>query len=223
MYKIGLLLIATNKYTSFLPQLLNGVDRYFFTDHEVTVHIFTDQPLFVIKMLEGNYPRLKIEYFQIPAYKFPYATLYRYKIFTDHAVHLTGDYLIYSDVDMAFVGKVGEEILTPRGLIATQHPGFFMKGGNYYAGGFQGGSRDEYLAAAKIMAEWIEEDEKNNCTKEWHDESNWNLYLQTYGDYKVLTPAYCMVEQIVLRRAWGLSGFRPRILALAKDHKSIRE
>lgn len=222
MYKIGMLLIATNKYSSFLPQLLDGVNRYFFNDHDVRVYVFTDNVDYVAELAK-QYPRLKFGIFIIPSYKFPYATLYRYQIFTTHSDNLDCDYLIYSDVDMAFVGKVDADILPARGLIATQHPGFFLKGGNYYAGGFQGGSRDEYLAAATIMAEWIAEDEKNGTTKEWHDESNWNLYLQTYGDYKVLTPAYCMVEQPHLRRAWGLSHFRPRVLALAKDHKTIRE
>jgi len=213
---ISLLLIATNKYKQFIPALLTGANRYFFNDHLVEVVLFTDCPEDFASY--GS----SIKTIKIPSYGFPQATLYRYQMFTDHAAEITGDYVVYSDVDMAFVGEVNTDILPHRGLFATQHPGFYMKGGKYYAGGFQGGSRNEYLAAAKIMAQWIADDEKNGCTKEWHDESNWNQYLNAYGDFRVISPSYCMVDNPRLQIQWGLTKFIPKVLALTKNHKEIR-
>lgn len=221
--KIGLLLIATNKYKRFVPDLLTGVQQFFFPHDDVTVHIFTDIP----SDFDFYKPeRIKIVTYQIEPYRFPYATLYRYKIFTEHAHQLNEDYLIYSDVDMAFVGVVANEILPNTdkisGLFATEHPGFYAKGGRYYAGGFQGGNRTAYLHAAKIMSDQITEDEKNGFMEEWHDETKWNKYLKTISGYKVISPSYCMPDNVRLQIAWQLSRFQPKVLALTKNHEEIR-
>ena len=213
---ISLLLIATNKYKQFVPQLIKSANRHFFKDCLVEVILFTDEPE-VFKEYGDAITCIKI-----PAYRFPYATLYRYKIFTEHANKITGDYVVYSDVDMTFVGDVNKEILPHKGLFATQHPGFYAKGKKYYAGGFQGGTRDEYLAAAKIMASWIDEDEKRGFMEEWHDETKWNKYLNAFGDYKEISPSYCMPDKVQMQIAWGLSKFVPKVLAITKNHAEVR-
>ena len=215
---IGLLLIATRKYKQFVPALLDGVKQYFFKGHKVIVYLFTDEP----GLYGGFHNMVEVKEISIPSYGFPEATLLRYRMFTDHSRKLKGDCLIYSDVDMKIVDHVGTEILPHVGLIATQHPGFFAKGGNYFAGGFQGGSRNEYIKAAKTMAGWIDTDERNGTRKEWHDESNWNLYLTQHPAEKILSPSYCMVDQSRLQYAWGIAQFKPIIYAITKDHKSIR-
>jgi hypothetical protein len=75
----------------------------------------------------------------------------------------------------------------------------------------------------KQMALHIDEDERNGVMAEWHDEGHWNKYLSESIYYKELSPAYCMVEQQELRGKWGIDKFEPKIVALEKNHKTIRE
>lgn len=237
--QVGLILIATGKYDVFLPQLLEGINEHFFINENIGVYLFSD------KEYEGRISsRINLHRFDVPHLKFPFPTLYRYKWITEHSDSLNSDHLFYCDVDMCFVGRVDAEILCD-GLTVTQHPGFY-KGGwgskktkgesmayvppeqqnNYVCGGFQGGSHDEYLKAAKILSENIETDLKmarsmfyignSGVLAEWHDESHWNWYIKQYeGNIKILSPSYCYPM------LWDLP-FEKKILALDKDHKEIR-
>lgn len=229
--QITLLLIATKQYKQFVQPLLEGVKKYFLKNHDVTVELFTDE----IRPYEGD-ERVKVNQTLIVSYGFPQATLYRYKIFT--AKKYECDYYYYSDIDMAFVSEVGEEIFG--NIVATRHPGFYNGGGSwcddknslaytepenryrYYAGGFQGGG-EKYYRAMKQMALHIDEDERNGVMAEWHDEQHFNRYLSECKGYKELSPAYCMVEQQELREKWGVGKIEPKIIALAKDHNEIRK
>lgn len=242
MKKKGILLIATNKYKQFVQPIIDGIEKYFFVNHPVEVHLFTDDT--------GGYfttccdSRVEVITHSIPSYKFPFATLYRYKIFNDHKESFKNcSHIFYSDVDMAFVDFVGDEILPDgkedEGLVATLHPGFYKGGGSwgndqfstsythplsrkkYYAGGFQGGEKKAYLQACKLLSENIAEDESKGIIAIHNDETHWNCYLSVRRP-KELTPEYCQVEELDKRRRWGTNGFVPRIIALAKDHNALR-
>lgn len=243
--QVGLMLISTGKYKQFVPKLLEEIKKYFLPEHKVKVFIFNDE---YNMGYEGN-ERVKIEQHPIPSYKFPYATLYRFKIFHQHRYQLSKmDYLFYSDVDMSFCATIGNEILND-GLTVVYHPGFYSKkdevghwGSNgvvreslawvepekrfgYVAGGFSGGKTEVYLEMAKVLDQRITEDESKGVIAEWNDESHLNFFLKKYylGDVLYLNPSYCLVEQPHLRQAWGLSELEPKIVALAKDHAKIRE
>ncbi|MBW3019702.1 globoside alpha-1,3-N-acetylgalactosaminyltransferase 1, partial [Candidatus Woesearchaeota archaeon] len=43
--KVGLLIIATNKYTQFLQPLIESADKYFLPNQEVTYFVFTNQEI----------------------------------------------------------------------------------------------------------------------------------------------------------------------------------
>jgi Glycosyltransferase family 6 len=241
---IGLCVITTRKYKQFFPQLLEGIKKYFVPDHSVTVFLFTDET--------GNYfesdGRVKVEQHLIPALAWPYATLYRYKVFHQHADHLSKmDYLFYSDADMSFVDVVGNEIMG-EGLTVTYHPGFYAKrdivghwGSNgvvreslawipeykrkgYVAGGFNGATADEFLKMSRLLDDLISQDERKGIIAEHNDESFLNAYVKHYPGIptKYLSPEYCCVEQIHLRHAWGIGDIHPRLIALSKNHKEIR-
>jgi hypothetical protein len=236
--QVGLLVIATGKYNEFLGPLTQSIEDHFMKNHEVIIHLFTDEPI-----AARRESRLQFKVIEIPSYKFPEATLLRYQIFSDAREKLEGDYLFYLDVDSLFVGNVGEEILID-GLTVTCHPGFYRDKGwgdmetkgnsivytppasrvRYYCGGFQGGSFKDYLEACVIMAQDIKEDKHNGVMARWHDESHWNHYINViYSGYRqVLTPEYMMPEQQALRKAWKIDHFEPKILALSKNHKEIR-
>jgi histo-blood group ABO system transferase len=136
---------------------------------------------------------------------------------------------------MRFVDYVGEEILGTK--VATIHPLFYdkqraelvgyegrlaskayispEKGTRYYAGGFFGGTKNEFLSMAAELAGCIDEDLKNGVIAKWHDESHLNRYFADHPPAIELTPSYCYPEGMSLP-------FKPKLLALIKDHAMIR-
>lgn len=243
--QIGLLIIATRKYKQFFPQLLEGVKKHFLPNHKVTIFLFCDTH---IDDCIGN-ERVKIEQYPIPAYRFPEATLYRFKIFDEYCWRMASmDYLFYSDVDMGFIDEVGDEILGT-GLTVVFHPGFYVNrdkvgcwGSNgvvreslawvepgnrfwYVAGGFNGGVTECFQTMANHLHVNIQKDEINNVRAEHNDESHLNAYLKNdynSGEILYLDSGYCMVEEEAYRKSWGIDNLKPRILALSKNHAEMR-
>jgi len=238
-----MLLIATNKYKQFILPLLKSVDKHFFKNDKVEVVLFTDD-INYFKALNDDLPeRLGITLVEIPPYKFPDATTLRYRIFAQNEQYIKSEYCFYCDADMLFVDDVDKEIL-PTGketIVAVRHCGFYHGGGSwetreeciayvpenkrahYYAGGIQAGITFYYLLMANILANAIDADRAKGIEAVWNDESYWNAYLSIYPHVKVLTPDYCMVEQEHLRKEWKVDNFQPKIIALSKNHKDIRQ
>ena len=246
MAHIGIILVCTRKYDQFLQQFIDAAEKYFFQGEEFNIYLLTDN-----EHISYKTNRCSLYKAIIPSYTFPWATLYRYKQISFYEDMLNVDYVFYSDIDMRFVTPVGEEILCD-GLTAVRHPGFHMNNGwgspgtpavsmfyvpksqhhDYYAGGFQGGSREEYLECASTLSWMIDKDleeaqrvkytANNGIFAQWHDESAWNWYLKNFPPKKILSPEYCMVEQEELRKKWGIDNLTPRLLALAKNHAEIR-
>lgn len=230
MNKVGLLLIATNKYDVFVQPLIDSVDKYFFRNEKVDIYLFSDKQIPLIAT-----DRINIINIPIKHHPFPLATLYRYKHFDTHKEKITSEYLFYLDVDMRIENNVGGEILGD--IVCVQHPGFY-KGGwgsqgcskeslaylspdkwnGYKAGGFQGGKREIYLEACNILHARINDDDGRGVMAEWHDETHWNWYLQTLAkNIKTLDPSYCFPEA-----KWFAGSFTKRIVALDKNHAEIR-
>jgi histo-blood group ABO system transferase len=233
---IGLLLIATNKYISFVDKLIASADKWFLPECNVTYCIFTDN------QIKPNTSRL-YNILNIEHEPWPAPTLKRYDYFDQYSDYLKSfDYLYYCDVDMLFVDKVGNEILDD--LVATLHPAFFHlshpsflhlrssvytydrniksqaymntnEGSSYYAGGFNGGLSKHFLSMSKTIRQWRELDEKINVIPLWHDESYLNKYLWNNKPSKTLSPAYCYPEN------WDIP-FSKKIIALDKNHKEMR-
>ena len=141
------------------------------------------------------------------------------------------DYLYYCDADMLFVGDVGDEILSDR--VATVHPGYLGKRGTpetnpessacvhdyepliYFAGGFNGGARDEYLRMANTLSHNILDDYRKGIIAVWYDESHLNRYFINFRPTRMLSPSYCYPE------SWSLP-FEKKLLALDKNHEEVR-
>ena len=226
MKKIGLILIATNKYKVFVQPLIESARSFFLKNHEVTYFLFTDTDEF--NEMGDDVIVNKIEH--LP---WPFITLYRYKTFLKHKDILkTQDYLFYCDIDMRFVDYVGDEILG--NLVATIHPGFNGGRGTpetrtqstafisdnvplvYYAGGFNGGSSYEFLKMSEHIDTNIDIDYKNGIIAIWHDESHLNKFLTENTPTNVLSPSYCYPE------SWSLL-YDKKLLALDKNHEEIRK
>ncbi|MBW2638205.1 MAG: hypothetical protein JRC86_11950, partial [Deltaproteobacteria bacterium] len=175
--KVGLLVIATGKYTRFLDQLYRSVKQFFLTGHDLTVFVFTDQP--------HKAPRgCVVLPWEHAAWPFP--SMYRYRMFTQYRTVLEkNEYLYYCDVDMRFVSSVGDEVLGD--LVAVVHPEMYDKprdqfsyeqngqrkvlslayihpceGLKYYCNGFNGGKAPVFLDMAAQLAKNVDTDLKNN-------------------------------------------------------------
>lgn len=222
---VGLLVMATGKYTTFVPPLIDSAEKYFCRNHKVTYFVFTDGPI------ETKAKNVVIIY--QPRLGWPYDTMMRYHVYYDHREVLeTQDYLFACDADMLFVNEVGDEILSER--VATQHPGFVGKRGSYetdprslacinddegeqyFAGGFYGGSAKEVIRIAHTNAQNIDADLAKGVIAVWHDESHWNRYCIDNKPTLILSPSYCYPE------SWTLP-YPKKLLALDKNHAEFRE
>ena len=224
MYNIGVLVIATDKYSTFVPPLYASMKKYFMTKTkaEVTMFVFTD------KDVQGGTNMVILPQKHAP---WPSMTLKRYHIFSQNSSTLfTQDFLFYIDADSLFVDYVDDEILGD--LVATQHAGYFEserkdftydknpvstayvsdeEGTAYYCGGFNGGKTKNFLQMAADMVTAIDINLKNDVVAEWHDESHLNRYLIDNPPTKVLHPAYCAHEG-------RFANYTPKILALLKTN-----
>ncbi len=221
---IGLLIMATGKYISFVDPLIVSAEKHFCKNHNVTYFIFTDS---------DRSSTSKITYIYQKKLGWPFDTMLRYQIYLESQDLLQSqDYLFACDADMLFVGEVGDEILGD--LVATLHPGFIngrrgdyetnplslayiakSEGENYFAGGFYGGKTKEVLKLAKINSDNINQDLTHNFIAVWHDESHWNRYCIDHTPTVILSPSYCCPE------GWGLP-YIPKLMPLNKNHAEIR-
>ena len=229
--KIGLLVMATGKYTVFIPPLIESAEKYFCKGHEVTYFVFTENQ---IDLGENSTAKDRLVCLHQIRLGWPYDTMLRYQVYLKYRdILMTQDYLFACDADMLFVGDCGDEILGKR--VATIHPGFFEKPGphdetdprsrafipkkrrkNYYAGGFYGGTAKEMILIAEINSKLIDEDLSNGIIPMWHDESYWNRYCVDYPPTVILSPSYCYPE------SWNLPCSR-KLLALDKNHGELRQ
>lgn len=235
----NVMLIATRKYKQFVPDMVRYLDRHFLPKHEIAITVFADE-----LMQFQTTKRVQMVWTRIGKLGWPYATLYRYEIFSKFTEYLKKfSHLYYLDVDMALEDDVNDEFLVD-GLIAVRHPGCYAsdrwgspnnpqrstswfpedKRKHYYCGGVQGGKSEHYIEAINILAKRIKEDESKNVMAEWHDETHWNWYTNFHKPELVteLSPAYCMPQKKQHQIDWGLSEFQPKIIALDKNHKEIR-
>ena len=225
--KVGLLIIATNKYQKFLQPLIDSADKFFLSSNlSVDYFIFTDS------LCDIRNSKRVVNFILTKHEPWPWMTLGRYHIFNKNKPQLSKrDYLFYCDADMLFCDHVGTEILSD--LVATQHPGYYGSRGTpetnpdssayvsesepmqYFAGGFNGGTSSSFLSMASTISNNINKDLDKKYTAIWHDESHLNRYMIDNQPTQILDPGYCFGESI-------RPPFRPRLIALDKNHNEIR-
>jgi len=228
-YKVGLCIMATGKYTKFVKPLIDSAEKYFCKNHFITYFVFTDG------CLEKSDSTIVKIYQQRLGW--PHDTLKRFEVYSKHREQLAQmDYLFAIDADMLFVDNFGDEILKKR--VATQHPGFVGKRGSYegnslstacvnfdegeyyFAGGFYGGSAQEFLKMAYTVSENIKTDLAKNYIAVWHDESHLNRYFIDNKPIIALDCSYCYPEE---GESCGYLSVKPKLIALLKDHDEMRE
>lgn len=238
MTKISLLIVATNRYTEFLPQLLRSVKENFFTEMDVTVNVFTDKLTVAAEILNAGHFGLKIHIHEVEHKPWPHATLKRFHFFRKYLSFIDGHYVCYIDADTIIKEKIGEEILSPRTVVA--HCGFVNGGGSwesrkesraftpqsiqkqYYGGGFWLFDRSNFRVFIDTGISMIDEDEKNGIIPVWHDESVLNAFMASVEPKKVLSPSYHWPQNN--KRIWDSwkEAYPCKILLLDKDHKKYQ-
>lgn len=201
-YKIGLLIMATGPYVSFVPRLLESAQKYFLTNHTVTYFVFTEGELpawpNVIKVPQGQLG-------------WPYDTMMRFHTYYKHKELFTGmDYLFALDADMQFVAPVGDEIISKR--VGTLQPNYLFdpkpyetnpistscinrgEGKHYFAGAFYGGTRDEFIKLIKTAMTNINTDLARGVIASVNDESHLNRYFVDNEPTLILNASYCHFE-----------------------------
>jgi histo-blood group ABO system transferase len=217
--------MATGRYDLFAKNLIKSAREFFLQECEVTYFVFTDQAMIEEQDVKVIYQK---------RLGWPYDTMMRFQVYLEHKeLFQDYDYLFSIDADMLFASSVGEEILGD--LIGTEHPGFFGgKRGSfesrpqstayigpeeesmYFAGGFYGGKKEEFLKLIATTSENIQQDLDNGIIAVWHDESHLNRYFIDHPPTVKLTPSYCYPE------SWKIP-FVKKLLALDKDHAEVRK
>ncbi len=222
---VGLVNMATGKYTFFVPPLIQSAEKFFCRNHHVTYFVFTDGTIEIP-------PSADVVTIYQGRLGWPYDTMNRYHVYDkNQALLASQDYLFACDADMLFVDDVGDEILGER--VATQHPGFVGKRGSYetnplsraciydwegkqyFAGGFYGGTSTEFLNICRTNIKNIDDDFSRGIIAVWHDESHWNRYCIDQEPTTILNPSYCYPE------SWSLP-YPKKLLALDKNHEEFR-
>ena len=234
MLKIGILIIATNKYIEFFSELEKDIYKYFLQSEDVNIILFTNKLKYKSKNKNTKIIPIKHE-------KWPFATLKRFEYFNNAKNDITKfDYIFYLDVDMKIINPVENKILA--NLIGTTHPGysdseniFFPTSQNinskayigeeekltlntYFAGGFFGGKKTFFLKLVETLDQNIKLDIKNNAIPKWHDESHLNKYFSINPPDKILSRYYCFDQ----RDLNETNQSKVKIVAIDKNHLKYR-
>lgn len=90
----------------------------------------------------------------------------------------------------------------------------------YFAGGFQGGRTEAWIAAMKVMKKNIDDDFAKNYVAQWNDESHFNKYMFEHPDDRdvILTPSYTYPDSLLKEYfipLWG-QDYQPKLVTLTK-------
>jgi histo-blood group ABO system transferase len=236
---VALLTIATARYFhTFVPNLLPSIAANFLPNHPTHTFILTDQAEDSLPSQNSGLRTQDSSLLPIEHHPWPYSTLLRFHHLLHHApAYAHFDYLFYIDADMLVTDTIlPDDILTPEGLSATEHPGYWpnKRGtfernpdstaflpkshtGPYYQGCFFGGPAPLFLLMANTLKTRIDEDLAHTppLIAEWWDESHLNWFLAQYPPAKSLPPSYAYVD------AYNLPVPR-KIVHLPKNHEAMR-
>ena len=164
--KISINIIATGKYEIYIDPLIESIEKFFMTGHDIKIILYTDS----IKFAENL--RNNLHVIQIENEPWPNPTLKRFHYFLlGEKIIENSDFTFYIDVDSLFINKVDLHPGEMHGIIPTLHPGFYGKVGTpernprskaylpvdsdnlYFCGGFFGGNSKFFIKSYYFMFE----------------------------------------------------------------------
>lgn len=195
--KIGVLSIATGRYSVFWKGFYKSSEKYFLPGYEKEYFLFTDD----LNVPYKNKKNVNVIYTKHQSWPFP--TLLRYEIFLTQKEKLQKlDYLYYFNMNLVFRDYLKDEVLPKKEddrLVFVEHcwlhsapsskfpyernPNsqayvpFGKEGKNYVPGGFLGGGSKEFIEYSEYCAKNIRKDLEKGIIARWHDESYSNKYI----------------------------------------------
>lgn len=121
-------MIATNRYLDLWKESATSLDNFVAHDRRIQIYLFTDQVAAAKNWASHNLKNISVNYFGIPSLAWPEATLFRYRIISQHADEFQEPVLMYLDSDMKIMRNIGDEFydnLNPELMNLVIHPGFF--------------------------------------------------------------------------------------------------
>jgi hypothetical protein len=127
---VTFLVVATGKYVKFAEHLLDSASKNLVNPNAFEFLIFTDSPLDSLSRgpeLDG--PRITVV--NIPSYRWPEATLFRYRVFVEHWAKVRGEFVMYLDADTEVVSELSvqglQEALGDHDVALIRHPGYYRR------------------------------------------------------------------------------------------------
>ena len=124
---LGIISIATNGYTKYWEALIESANKNLTDKSRIRFHLFTDE-LEKSKEFSKKYSELAFNFYEIESLKWPEATLYRYRIYSEFSKQFTESHLMHLDSDMLIHGDFLELIFSSNQeteMRLVLHPGFF--------------------------------------------------------------------------------------------------
>ena len=216
--QIGIVTIATGKYSVYIPELIESCETLFLCDHDRKYFIYTDCDIESLGPFKGSDKIIKIHQEKLG---WPYDSMLRFHMFEVFKNILLGvDYIFFMNANMKVVSTVDDSILPSEnecGIVATIHPGYYKiyknkkypydsnsksefyvpeeKRNRYFQGCFNGGRSSNFLEMCEILKSKMDIDLYNNIIPLWHDESALNWYLAN-KDPLILEPLYAYPEYL---------------------------
>jgi|GEM_PF-831831 len=125
--KIGAFTVATGPYLEYWWQQAQDADTRLFSDHALTLVVFTDRPSEASKFARELF-RAQVRVVAIPTLSWPMATMARYELISEMNIEDEFDVVLHLDADTRIAQEVGRELEPERwegGIALVAHPGFF--------------------------------------------------------------------------------------------------
>ena len=123
--------LATNQYSQYWLTMVKSANDHLSKKSKIIFHVFTDQPTFCYEKTR-DLKHIQIAVHEIPSYKWPEATLLRYKVIYENQNLLKSRFLMHLDSDMIFVEsplEILDSLPWTGGISLVQHPGFYRPKG----------------------------------------------------------------------------------------------
>jgi hypothetical protein len=214
MKKVTLNLIATNKYTLFLDDIIQSARNMFVNDCELSFIIYTDS-----QDIKDSHDIEKVSILSEP---WPMPTLKRFHYFLSGREKIEkSDFSFYIDVDSIFRKELplSDMIIGDKGTIGTLHPGFTLiswnpqgtpernprsrayieigSNENYYCGGFFGADSKSFIEMSEKISKNIDLDLEDGIIAIWHDESHLNKYFMDNKPDRILGMGFSCPSEYV--------------------------
>jgi histo-blood group ABO system transferase len=230
---VGILLISTWKYNKFIDSTIEAIRKYFFKNSNIKIYLHTDS----LSSHDADHTII------IEHKPWPLVTLYRYETFVKNQDLYSNDYLFTFDVDILIKNYIDEKIL--KDFVVVYHSGYYRQRGTpetnpkstayirsdekleYVAGGFLGGTKNNFLSACETLYYNIKKDLDNNIIAKWHDESHLNRYVIDNQDIVTyLEPEYMSFGSENTSKSYlsyynNTKKYKAKIIALQNSQKGF--